>query len=171
MNRKIGFRKGLWAGAIWILTVLLLTGCSARDLEDRTFPQAMEVELVEQELQGGFGEHTVRGSSLQELIERYQAESDKYVDLGHVKVLVLGTQLLGQKAQLQSLMEEMNAQPILARNILVVSYKFADEKSCLKKLEEKGIVPGEYLSDLYKNNPQYKKHATATLAEVIAAVL
>ena len=46
----------------------------------------------------------------------------------------------------------------MARNILVLSYDYQGEESCLKSMEEKGSAPGDYISNLYKNNPEgFKK--------------
>lgn len=153
---------------IGFLLLWMLTGCRARQLEDRDFVQAMELEWDGEELYGGFGKFTADGDSVKEVIRDYQEEVDKYLDLGHVKVLILGEQLMGNEKKLKQVLHELEEMPILARNILVLSYDYQGEESCLKKLEEKGIAPGDYISNLYKNNPD--RSETLTLGELISEV-
>ena len=150
------------------LCVLLLNGCQDRQLEDREFVQAMELEWDGEELFGGFGKFLVEGDNVEEIKREYQDELDKYLDLGHVKVLILGEKLMGNERQLKKVLKEMEEMPVFARNILVLSHKYESERSYLKQLEDKGIVPGEYISNLYKNNPD--KKSTTTLGELISKI-
>lgn len=149
-----------------LLLGLLLTGCKARELNDREFVQAMELEWNGERLTGGFGTFLVEGNSVQEIQREYQDRLDKYLDLGHMKVLILGKQLMKDGEKLQQVLEELERKPLLARNILVLSYDYEEGESCLKLLEEKGVIPGEYISNLYKNNPD--KKSTATLGELLS---
>lgn len=148
--------------------LLLLTGCSARELEDREFVEAMEIEWNGETLMGGFGSFLVEGNSVEELQKQYQNRIPEYLDLGHVKVLILGNKLLSDEEKLKEVLTDLEKKPVLARNILVLSHEYQREESFLKELEEKGIVPGEYLSDLYKNNPCQKQNSTATMGELMS---
>lgn len=147
--------------------ILLLNGCQARELEDRSFVQAMEIDLRDGRLVGGFGEFLVEADTVEELQREYQNRIAKYLDLGHVKALVLGENLLKDQKRLGEVLEELREKPILARNILVLSCRYEDGESCLMKMEEKGIIAGEYLSDLYSNNPWKKQESTATLGDLM----
>lgn len=154
---------------VWVCAcVVLMNGCQARQLEEREFVQAMELEWNGETLFGGFGRFCVQGQSLDEIRETYQEDIEKYLDLGHVKVLILGKRLMNNRVMLERVLREMERMPVFARNILVLSYEYETEHSVLKKMEEKGIVPGEYISNLYKNNPRRK--STVTLSELISQI-
>ena len=148
--------------------LLLLTGCSARELEDREFVEAMEIEWNGETLMGGFGSFLVEGNSVEELQKQYQNRIPEYLDLGHVKVLILGSRLLSDREVQKEVLTELEKKPVLARNILVLSHEYQNEESFLEEMKEKGIVPGEYLSDLYKNNPDKRQNSTATLGDLLS---
>lgn len=160
--------KKKMAGTAAAVMAVLLTGCGARDLEDREFVQAIEINLQDGKLSGGFGGFLVEADTVEGLQEEYQNQIDKFLDLGHVKVMVLGDNLIEDEERLKMVMEELSGKAVLARNILVFSHEYEDGKSYLGKLEEKGIVPGEYLSNLYKNNPYKKQDSTATLGDLMS---
>lgn len=148
--------------------MLFLNGCTARELNDREFVQAMELDYRDGKLAGGFGEFMVEGETIGEVQKYYQDRINHYLDLGHVKVLILGEDLLKKTDMMNRILGELKEKPILAGNILVFSYGYEDDESCLYRMEEKGIVPGEYLSNLYKNNPNKKHRVTATLGELMS---
>ncbi len=160
--------KKITAGALLAALLCLLPGCGARELEDREFVQAMEMELQDGKLVGGFGGFLVEADSVEGLQRAYQDQISRFLDLGHVKALVLGKKLLGDEKALAQVMAEMSEKPVFARNILVLSYDYEEGESYLGRLEEKGIIPGEYLSDLYKNNPYKKQNSTATLGDLMS---
>lgn len=163
---KIRIIRGV---AAVMLCVLFLSGCTARELEDRAFPQAMELELSGQELIGGFGGGMVRGNNVEELKKEAQKNMDKYLDLGHIKVIVMGERLLADRKRAETVMRELEQMPSISGNCLVFAHFYEDEESYLKKLEETGKNPGEYLSDLEKNNPYQKSSSTKTLAELLGS--
>ncbi len=162
-QKKIRHKRNLAAA----LCILFLSGCTARELEDRAFPQAIELELSGNELIGGFGRKLVRGTTVEALKKETQMGMDKYLDLGHVKVIVLGERLLADKKRAEVVMRELEQMPSISGNCLVLPHSYEEEESYLKKLEEMGKNPGEYLSDLEKNNPYQKSSSAKTLAELL----
>lgn len=164
-QRKIRYIKSV----ITVLCMLFLSGCTARELEDRAFPQAMELELSGNELIGGFGSELVSGETIEDLKKEAQMKMDKYLDLGHVKVIVLGEKLLDDEMYAESVMRELERMPSISGNCLVLSHSYEEKESYLKKLEELGKNPGEYLSDLKKNNPYQKSSSAKTLAELLGS--
>lgn len=152
-----------------IMTVccLFLCGCTARELEDRSFPLAMELELMEGKLYGGFGDDLVVAENVEEIKKEVQQNLDKYLDLGHVKVIVMGKNLLAEKEKAEEIMRELEQMPAISGNCMIFSHEYKNPESYLKKLEEAGKNPGEYLSDLEKNNPYRKSSSTKTLAELL----
>lgn len=169
MSQALGKRlQKIAAGIFLIAAIMLLPSCGARELEDREFVQAMEIDLQDEKLVGGFGGFLVEADTVEGIQRSYQDQIERFLDLGHVKVLVLGKNLIKEEERLRQVMEELALKPALARNILVLSYHYEDGKSYLNKLEEKGVVPGEYLSNLYKNNPYKKQESTATLGDLMS---
>lgn len=169
MSCSLGKRmQKMAAGILLIAAAGLLSGCQARELEDREFVQAMEIDLQNGKLVGGFGGFLVEADTVEGLQRSYQDQIERFLDLGHIKVLVLGKELIKEEERLGQVMAELAQRPVFARNILVLSYNYEDGKSYLNKLEEKGVVPGEYLSNLYKNNPYKKQESTATLGDLMS---
>lgn len=154
-----------------ILTVccLFLCGCTARELEDRSFPLAMELELLEGKLYGGFGSDLVAAENVEAIKRETQQKLDKYLDLGHVKVIVMGKNLLAEKEKAEEILRELEQMPAISGNCMIFSYEYKEQESYLKKLEEAGKNPGEYLSDLEKNNPYKKSSSAKTLAELLGS--
>ncbi|MDO4344381.1 MAG: hypothetical protein Q4C50_06210 [Eubacteriales bacterium] len=151
-----------------ILSAVLFTGCTAVELEDRTFPQAMELCLYRGEYAGGFGGFMVSGASAEEIVRSYQAKTDKYLDLGHVKVIILGKELLAEKELAQKILRELEQMPLISGNCLILKHNYQDGRSVLAQLEEQGVVPGEYLCNLYRSYPDSPAKSTVTLAELLS---
>lgn len=154
MRMRIIKRTGIF------LAALLLCGCSARELEDRLFAQAMELNLDGDGLVGGFGDFLVQGDTVEEIRENYQGHLDKYLDLGHIKAIVLGRALLDDGEKLREVLLELEQMPVISSSSLVFSYAYPARESYLEKLKEHGREPGEYLSDLYENNPLHAEAVT-----------
>lgn len=149
---------------------LMLTGCAARELEDRAFVQAMELDLQEGVLTGGFGRFTVQGEDLEDICKAYQDRLDRYLDLGHIRAIVLGEELLNDTERLQTLLLEMEQTPMLSRNSLVFSHAYEKGESYLARLEEDGEEPGEYLCDKVQNNPYYPAAEAVSLGDMLSGI-
>lgn len=153
-------------GAAVLLLILFMSGCRARELEDRAIPQAFEIKLEDNMLAGGFGEYMPQGSTVQELILENQNRMDRYLDLGHIKAIVLGKSLFEEKDRLHQVLRELEEQPLIARSSRIFIYDYREEESYLKQIAEMGKEPGKYLCDLYKNNP-FRSSSAFTLEELL----
>lgn len=153
-------------GTVVLLFMLLMVGCKARELEDRAIPQAFEIKLEDGMLAGGFGEYMPRGNSVQEIISKNQNCMDQYLDLGHIKAIVLGKSLFDEKDRLRQVLRELEEQPLIARSSRIFVYDYGEENSYLKQIAEMGKEPGKYLCDLYKNNP-FHSNSAFTLEELL----
>lgn len=149
---------------------VMLSGCRAREPEDRAIPQAFEINLEDGRLAGGFGEHMLSGDTVEDIIMANQNRMDRYLDLGHIKVIVLGENLFEEKETLGNVLQELEEQPLIARNSRIVLYDYEQESSYLKQLADEGKDPGEYLCDLYKNNP-LRSGDSLTLEELLGEEL
>lgn len=145
-----------------------LCGCSARELEDRIFVQAMELDYRNGTLVGGFGDFLAEGDDVEEIRADYQDELDKYLDLGHVRAIVLGEALCANSQKLREVLLELEQMPMISRNSLVFSHDYTEGESYLKELADEGRVPGEYLCDRYRNTPH--REAAETLGELLAGI-
>lgn len=157
-------------GCLLAFLSICLCGCSARELEDRTFPQAMEITLRGDTLYGGFGNDIVSGESLAQICENYQERLDDYLDLGHIKAIVLGKALLADREKMQSVLLELEQMPIISRNSLVFTYEYQAGESYLKKLDTGEKSAGQYLCDMYRNNPYQAKNRAVTLSELLISI-
>lgn len=153
VTKKKLTKKKLAKGAAVILCVLFFTGCASREMEDRAFALAMELNLKGETLEGGFGNFLVEGQSVAEIQEAYQKQMDKFLDLGHLKAIVLGKTLLEDGERMREVLLELEQMPPVSRSCLVFSHDYAGGESYLNELKESGREPGEYLSDRYQNNP------------------
>lgn len=156
--------------SVCISCALLFTGCAARELEDRIFAQAMEIDYRDGMLTGGFGDFLAGGNSIGEIRENYQDRLDKYLDLGHVQAIVFGEELFADPEKAREVLLELEQMPVISRNSLVFLHDYRDGESYLKELADQGKVPGEYLCDRYRNTPHKESSAAITLGELLSGV-
>lgn len=150
-----------------IFLCLMLCGCTAREMEDREFVQVMELDLRGGRLAGGFGKFMVEGETVKEIQKAYQSEVEGYLDLGHIKAIVLGQELLDHKERLRDVLLELEQMPLISRNSLVFSHVYEGEESYLAKLTEQGKEPVAYLCDRFHNNPYRSDTEIPSLGEFI----
>lgn len=144
------------------------SGSAGRELEERVYPQALELDLRDGMLEGGFGEELVRGDSLAEICEEYQNRLSDYLDLGHIKAIVFGKALQSEKERMREVLLELEQMPLISRNSLVFVHEYQAGESYLKTLAQKEKNVGQYLCDLYRNNPYRAPQEKMTLARLLA---
>ncbi len=150
-----------------LLCAVLLCGCAGRELEDRTFAEAMELDLRDGELWGGFGGPLVKGASVEEIQKTSQEHMDTCLELGHVKAIVLGKSLTEDAAWMQKVLLELEQMPVISRNSLVFRHDYEREESYLESLKKQGKTPGEYLLDRYENNPYRAEEEMTSLGDLL----
>lgn len=153
--------------SVCLACLLLLCGCAARELEDRRFAEAIELDLREGELWGGFGGRLVSGESVKEICRAYQESMDQYLDLGHIKAIVLGERLTQDEEKMRAVLLELEQMPVISRSSLVFTHRYEGDESYLEMLEKEGKTPGEYLLDRYQNNPYRTKDETVSLGDLL----
>ena len=156
--------------SIGMMCLLLLSGCTGRELEDREFVEAMELNMQEEELVGGFGGALVSGSTVEEIRKSYQNHMDVYLDLGHIKAIVLGKELLKNKEKMRSVLLELEQMPMISRNSLVFTHNYDSGESYLVTLARQGKIPGEYLCDTYHNNPYHTEDEVVSLGDLLSTI-
>ncbi|MDD3223023.1 MAG: GerAB/ArcD/ProY family transporter [Lachnospiraceae bacterium] len=153
-----------------ILLMVGLVGCeNYTELENRAFAMALGVDEGEvgdymftytfpdlSTLTGNGGgvkypAASLEGDSLAECKEKYDSMSNKTLDYGQLKVLVLGKNIVENKDVLNKLLEEIKGNPEFARTVLVCeSITSAAEILGLDEEVEGSI--GIYLDEQFRNN-------------------
>lgn len=162
----------------------LLSGCQTKELEERSFPLAVSMELENDQLsvtyalnqsaggerdqKGGVGEENIflKGKDFQEVEQLYYHRYDHYLDLGHLKAIVFGKNLIRNKERFTQLLDYLEEHEVVARNVLV----FISEENPQEILKENGkSVPsiGLYLDQMYRNNPYLPQKNSVTIGEVL----
>lgn len=185
----------LKAASLMLLFCLLLTGCTARELEDRIFPMALELQLEGEEIVMTYawngsgkaenkdeenksgtdsaepknqGNLTVfRGFGLSDIWQQVEEYSDRYIDYSHVKALILDEKISGNPKLEQEFYEWLAGEPAFAASLII----YPREKSGITLEDAEQRSEGEigtYFENLYQNNQKYRETA-ATLGEVTRA--
>ena len=154
--------------------VLLLTGCSKIELEERCFPLLVVVDYESEQKEvsfcagfprsdnsgGSTGQTTelqvatVMGEDFEESKERYEENLNKVADYNHLKVLVLGERLLEDKEAYDKMLEELAESEEFPRNTYVC---VVSDTGALLEIDKK--LPqdlGTYLEEFLNNHEEKK---------------
>lgn len=171
-NRKKK-RKKAGMGVLFLAVCLLLTGCTARELEDRMFPMALEVRMEEDHLTVIYGWNEekeddrltmFRGETLSEILQQAAEYSDRCIDYSHVKALILDEELQGYPELNQELYEWLVKEPAFAASLIIYPARESGLSLELVAQRSEGKI-GEYLENLYENNQRLREMAS-TLGEM-----
>lgn len=172
-------------GAVIILCMLPLSACGV-SLENREFPLSMSVDYK----QGGFeliygipglGEITGQGENQKEQPQAisYQGNTPKeaemafnrnqkkYLDMGHIKTVLLGKGILENEEALFEFLGYLEEKPSVAGNIYVFS---CEDVSGLMEFDgQGGESVGNYLTGILENNLEGKPKDMVTLQDLYNA--
>lgn len=162
---------------------LQLGGCSVIELEDRSFPLLIavgeeegdcrliykfqdlgEVSSKESSKSGGNEQDVVAGSFL-EAMEVYQKENGKYMDLNHVKAIVLEQDFLENEKLYGDFLEVLKDFPRISKNILVYVTKDVSELTALSGEMDENM--GTFLEEMLQGNPNYDGRHQVTLGTIL----
>lgn len=167
-----------------IAASLLLTGCSATELEDRCFPMmaAVDVRLGQVEFSYGFPELSQKdntdveeskvnagvacGEDFEESYESYEQELSKFVDCNHMKVLVLGENLL-ESDQYDKMLSYLQETELFPRNTYVC---VTEDTHALYEIE--GNLPedlGTYLESFLQRHESERGISLPDLGKLLDA--
>ena len=176
------------AGVILLMCALFLTGCSNVELENRDFPTAavvlwedgqLSVFYAIPDLEGEKGSDKkeekqeavlTKGDTMDEIEKSFQYQSDKYLDMSHLKAVVFGKNLMEQKEKFQEVLSYFEQKPVFARNMLVFSCEEEDREEILDMALQGDTSFGFYLENLYKNNPDIGKEKEMTLGDLLGEI-
>ncbi|MBO5259470.1 MAG: hypothetical protein J6B26_03685 [Agathobacter sp.] len=173
--------KRAYLGAIPLLAILLC-GCQANELEDRCFPLLTVVDHAEDQDQIELGlffptptgengkeaatekQKAVTGDSFEEAWQLCAEELNKYADYNHMKVLLLGEDLLKQQEDYEEMLKFLQGKSSFPRNTYVCVvpdvWEFVDTEVLAQD-------PGSYLEEFLETQGKNGGKDLATLGKLI----
>ena len=176
-------RRKKTASAVAVLMVFILscTGCAGIEPEKRMYPLAMGVDVSEgeyiltyampdlpratgqgKEEEDGNQTLQVRGKSFEEIKSRYERSQEKYLDIGHLQILIL-SQDLAETDMWKDFFEYLREEPLAGENIYVFQ---TQEPEKLLGWKEGGTSVGEYITGLMENRMDREQKNGVTLRQV-----
>ena len=176
-------RKKITLSFLIFILVCLLVGCTGVEPEKRLYPQAIAVERNQEEYavlfgmpnmegttgQEKSGEQTQKsvlefsGRNMKEIQTLYNQTQEKYLDLGHVNVLILGSGIrqMGYWEQVTAFFKN---QPTLGEDIYV--FQTEDIHQVMEYNGTKTDSLGDYIKGIYENRPYAQQRQGVTLRQV-----
>ena len=183
MRGKGKRRKKTAAAAAGISLMLFLSGCAGIEPEKRMYPLALGVDgtadsfeitygmpdLPQATGQGKEEENnqtsvlTITGADFDEIEEKYERSQEKYLDMGHLQVLILSDRLL-ENERWQVLLDYLKEEPFVGENVYV--FRAEDPREILEWEGGSGTSVGEYLIGILENRVSGQEKKGVTLREV-----
>lgn len=175
-----------WQVAIVVMMVLLsVSGCQAVEPEKRAYPLVVGIDWKEgsyqvwmdlaslgkdtgQEKQGGEEQNTqilcFTGTNQEEILHAYEASQERYLDIGHVKAVLLGEGLIRQQEQLKKVLDGMEKENILGNSAYVFTTSMVEGVMETDGKEVESL--GEFLSGMYENRTGEEKREPVRMADL-----
>lgn len=183
-EKKIRRGVSMLLCAAVFLSALSFSGCSVIELEDRSFPLLIavgedggncrliykfqdlgEVSSQEKSSKKGGNEQEVTAGSFYEAMEVYQEENGKYLDLNHVKAVVLEQDFVENESLYEDFLTTLQDSPEISKNILI--YVTEDVSRLTELSEDMDENMGTFLEDMLLSNPAYDSRHQVTLGTVL----
>lgn len=179
-SRQKQIKKVATLGCIFLALVLICSGCAGIEPEKRMYPLALGVEQSENgwkfiyglpELPSAEGQEkeeagnsalAITGVDFETIEKIYDRSQEKYLDMGHLQVLILKNDLT-QSDRWSELLSYLEKEPLIGENVYVFRTENLTE---LMDWNKEGTSIGEYLPGLLENRiPDQEKNGT-TLRQV-----
>lgn len=180
-KRRRLFRPAAAAGVLGM--TLFLGGCGGIDPEKRMYPLALGVDREAQEFLVSYGMPalpqatgqsapqdqddstclTFSGESFGQILDQYSRSQEKYLDLGHLQVLVLGPGLLLHE-DWDLLLDYLKQETAVGENAYV--FYAEDPERILQWQSESGTSVGEYLTGILENRTGKESTDRVTLRQI-----
>ena len=178
-----GKKKSVFVkGAAILLCMLPLSGCGV-SLENRAFPLSMSADYKDGSFEliygiPDLGEITgqgknqeeqpqaisYQGATPKEAEEAFNRNQKNYLDMGHMKIILLGKDLLENEDALFEFLNYLEEKPSVAGNIYVFSCE--DVKALMSFDTQGGESVGDYLTGILENNLEGKPKNAVTLQDL-----
>ncbi len=161
----------------------ILCGCSGVEPEKRLYPMVMSVDHENgryrvtygmADLPGSTGQEkpeegenpgnvSLSGRDFDEIDREYDRSQEKYLDVSHLEVLILGEGLIRQ-SQCAALMNHLKKDPLVGEDLYV--FRASDVDAVMAYQGEDNESIGGYLVGIYENRPYTQKKSGVTLRQV-----
>lgn len=165
------------------ISLFTLSGCGGVEPEKRMYPLALGADIEDRKIQLTYGvpdlpkatgqekngedqgnaAPSVSGDSFQEIEQLYSRTQEKYLDMGHLEILVLGQSLL-DGGRWEQVLEYLKQELTIGENVYVFRSSNAAEAVGWGSPQETSL--GEYLLGLLENNPDGSPSQAVTLREL-----
>jgi len=160
-------------GILFLFMCLFLTGCGSVEPEKRAFPLIISIDydsgyevifgipdlsrstgqIKRENVQNELNLRNVyKGNTFPEIEEKFGKSQENYLDLGHIKVILMGKGLLENKEALTKMLAYLEGNPDIAGNIYVFSSEQIREVMALNGNEIDSL--GDYLTGILENKPK-----------------
>ncbi len=176
-------KKGAQAVFLFGGAAFLLCGCSGVEPEKRLYPLVMSVDYVDSQyrvsygmadLPGATGQEkpeegedpgnvSLSGRDFREIEKEYDRSQEKYLDVSHLEVLILGDDMIRQK-QCAALLNYLKEDPLVGEDLYV--FRASDVEEVMAYQGDDNQTIGEYLVGIYENRPYNQKRSGITLRQV-----
>ncbi len=176
-------RKRKAAAAAALSMMLFLSGCAGVEPEKRMYPLALGADRTDggfmltygmpdlpeatgqgkEEEDGSVSALTISGSDFREIEARYNRSQEKYLDMGHLQVLILGSRILENQSW-KSLLDYLEQEPLVGENVYV--FQTENPREVLEWRNGKGTSIGEYLLGMIENRMSENERKGVTLRQV-----
>ena len=176
-------KKKAFMMVIFLLYAVFLWGCSGVDPEKRAYPQVIAVDRIAggdmvifgmpnmqettgQEKSGEENQDSTlvfTGKSMEEIYKHYNETQEKYLDLGHVNVLILGKGMI-EAGYWEQLLVTMKEETSFGEDIYVFTTEDIEKVMGYNGTRTNAL--GDYLIGVYENRPYDMKKAGTTLRQV-----
>lgn len=174
-------KKTASAVAIFMVFILSCTGCAGIEPEKRMYPLSMGIDVEDgeyiltyampdlpratgqgKEEEDGNQTLRVRGKNFDEIENRYERSQEKYLDIGHLQILILSHELT-ETDMWKGFLEYLREEPLAGENIYVFQTQEAEK---LLNWKEGGTSVGEYITGLMENRTDRERKNGVTLRQV-----
>ena len=181
LNRKKK-RKIKVIGCLCVAFLLFLSGCAAIEPEKRMYPLALGVNTSEEgfsliygtpDLPKATGQEkeeeekessvlSVTGRDFVQIREKYDQSQEKYLDMSHIQVILMGNQLV-ESGRWTEFLTYLDQDPFVGENVYVFQ---TENPSAVLAWDSGGTSIGEYLTGLLENRLPDQQKKGMTLRQV-----
>ena len=162
---------------------LFLGGCAGVEPEKRLYPLALGIDTGQEGIAVTYGMPdlpeatgqekpeeggseralTISGSDFNEIEAIYNRSQEKYLDMGHLQVLILGNNLIETK-KWDAVLRYLKQEPFVGENVYV--FRTDDTKKLLEWSGTGCSSIGEYLTGLLENRTAGQQKNGVTLRQI-----
>ena len=181
-GRRKWNRKAACACVVILSGCLFLGGCGAVEPEKRMYPLALGVNTdgqgfkvtygmpdlpratgqEKQEEGGSLPVLSIQGADFQEIQKRYDRSQEKYLDISHIQVILLGNALV-ESGRWQEFLSWLKQEPFMGENVYLFS---TEDPEAVLALDGEGSSMGEFLTGLLENRLPGQQKEGVTLRQV-----